>query len=67
VPEVDFAKDLVVTSTTVGSRLNVTPMLDDNGNLELLGMATMDFGPGFRYVIFVVGREGVKSVNGKKL
>jgi hypothetical protein len=68
VPEVDFAKDLVVTSTTVGSRLlNVTAMLDDKGDLQAFGMATADIAPGFRYVVLVVSREGVKSVNGKKL
>jgi hypothetical protein len=68
VPEVDFAKDLVVTSTTVGSRLiNVSAMLDDQGDLQAFGMATADIAPGFRYVVLVVSRAGVKSVNGKKL
>lgn len=67
VPKVDFAKELVVTSTTSGSRLNLMPRLDTKGNLELLGMATMDFGPGFRYVIAIISREGIKTVDGKKL
>jgi hypothetical protein len=40
---------------------------------EVIGMrlhdcaATADFGPGFRYVIATVSREGVKKVNGKDL
>jgi hypothetical protein len=67
-PEVDFTKDMVVTSTTVGSRLiNVTAYLDDKGDMQVFGIATMDLVPGFRYVVLVVSREGVKSVNGKKL
>jgi hypothetical protein len=67
-PEVDFAKDMVVTSTTVGSRLlNVRAMMDDKGDMLVFGIATMDIAPGFRYVVLVVPREGVKTVNGKKL
>jgi hypothetical protein len=66
-PGVDFAKEIVVIATTSGSKLSLTPRLADNGDLELLGIATSDFGPGFRFVIGVVSRDGVKTVNGKKL
>ena len=31
------------------------------------GIATSDFGPGFRYVMGTVPREGVKTVNKKDL
>jgi hypothetical protein len=68
VPEVDFTKELVIVSITEGSKLKLGATLDDgNGNLEVLGMATRDIRPGFRYVIGTVSREGVKTVNGKKL
>ncbi len=67
VPEVDFKKEIVLVSTTVGSRLNLSARLDDKGNLEVIGAATSDFGPGFRYVIATVSREGVKTVNGKEV
>jgi hypothetical protein len=67
VPEVDFKKEIVLVTTTVGSRLSLMPRLDDKGNLEVLGIATSDFGTGFRYVIATVSREGVKTVNGKEL
>jgi hypothetical protein len=30
-------------------------------------MATRDLRPGFRYVIAIVSRKGVKTVNGKRL
>jgi hypothetical protein len=67
VPEVDFTKEIVILSTTSGSKILVSPSLDDKGNLSVLGAATADFGPGFRYVIATVSREGVKKVNGKEL
>src|SRR5262249_52640958 len=55
VPTVDFSKDLVVGVYTVGSRLNLAgARLDDQGNLEVLGIATRDLRPGFRYVLGVV-------------
>jgi len=67
VPQVDFAKHLVVVDTTRGSRLRLGATLDGKGNLQVLSMATRDLRPGFRYVIAVVSRAGVKSVNGKDL
>jgi hypothetical protein len=66
-PEVDFAKEIVIVQTTVGSKLTVNCSLDDNGNLKILGLGTSDFGEGFRYVIQSVNREGVKKVDGKDL
>jgi hypothetical protein len=66
-PAVDFKKELVIVATTSGSRLRLSATLDDKGNLDVLGMATRDLRPGFRYVIATVSREGVKTVNGKQL
>ena len=65
--EVDFKKEIVIVSTTVGSRLALSAKLGDKGNLEVLGAATRDLAPGFRYVLATVSREGVKTVNGKEL
>ena len=68
VPKVDFTKDMVVAVYSPGSRLNMAgASLDDKGNLDVLGIGTLDFGPGFRYVLGVVSREGVKTVNKKEL
>ena len=68
VPKVDFTKDLVVAVYSVGSKLNMAGAnLDDNGNLTVLGLGTRDIRPGFRYVLGVVSREGVKTVNKKDL
>jgi hypothetical protein len=67
VPEVDFDKELVVVTTTVGSNLSLFAKLDDKGNLTVGGIATQDIAPGFRYVIATLSRDGIKTVNGKEL
>jgi hypothetical protein len=67
VPEVDFTKELVAVGTTVGSTLQVSGALDDKGDLRIVSFGTADFGEGFRYVIVTLNRDGVKTVNGKKL
>ena len=67
VPEVDFGKKFVVIKTTVGSVLNLILRLDNKGDLKVLGMATRDLRPGFRYAMAAVAREGVKTVNGAAL
>jgi hypothetical protein len=66
-PQVNFARELVVAVTTSGSVLRLALTLDDRGNLEVGGMSSMDLRPGFRYIIATVSRAGVKTVNGKKL
>ncbi|PWT87712.1 MAG: hypothetical protein C5B56_09960 [Proteobacteria bacterium] len=68
VPKVDFTKDMVVAVYSVGSKLNLGGAnLDDKGNLDVLGFGTRDIRPGFRYVLGVVSREGIKTVNKKAL
>ena len=66
-PEIDFTKEIVVLTTSVGSQINLTARLHDNGDLELIGFGTRDLRPGFRYVLGKVSREGVKTVNKKEL
>jgi hypothetical protein len=66
-PKVDFSRNLIVVQTTRGSRLRLSATLDDKGDLKVLGAATADLRPGFRYVVAVLSREGVKTVNGKEL
>ena len=66
-PDVDFSKEIVVITTTRGSRLNLFCNLDDKGDLEVGGFGTRDLRPGFRYVIGLVSREGVKKINGKEM
>ena len=67
-PKIDFTKDIVVAVYSSGSKLNMTgATVDEKGNLEVGGFGTRDLRPGFRYVLGVVSREGVKTVNGKEL
>src|SRR5262249_37126460 len=67
VPEVNFDKEVVLVAKTEGSKLKLNASLDEKGDLKVLGLATRDLRPGFRYVIISVPREGVKTVNGKEL
>ena len=66
-PKIDFTKEIVLVGTTSGSRLNLSGRLDDKGDLQIIGLGTADFGPGFRYVLGTVPRAGVKTVNKKEL
>ena len=65
---VDFDKHFVVVATSQGSTLKLTTALDDNqGNLAVKVVASLDLRPGFRYALKRVDRAGVKTVNGKVL
>jgi hypothetical protein len=66
-PEVNFTKEIVILTTTQGSKLKLFATLDEKGNLKVGGLGTNDLRPGFRYVIATVSKEGVKTVNGKEL
>ncbi len=67
-PKVDFDKNIVVAVYSVGSGLNIASAnLDEKGNLVVLGFGTRDIRPGFRYVLGVVSKDGVKTVGGKEL
>jgi hypothetical protein len=63
-PSVDFAKELVVITTSRGSKLKMF-MTIEKGDLKVGGFGTRDLRPGFRYVLATVVREGIMSVNGK--
>ncbi len=63
-PAIDFSKSIIAVGTTGGSILNLSLTQDNRGNMKSIGMATMDLVPGFRYVLQVVNREGVRTFNG---
>jgi hypothetical protein len=68
VPAIDFAKELVLVAVAPGpNQVEMTPQLDDKGDLQFLARATLVDGPGFGYQIAVISREGVKTVKGKPL
>src|SRR5262245_42190779 len=66
-PEVDFSKHIVVVQTSRGSNLSLIATLDEKGNLSINGLGTMDFLPGFRYVIGIISRAGVITINNKAI
>ena len=65
-PKVDFTKNVVVVATSVGSKISGKPVLKD-GDLTFPAISTRDIRPGFRYLIAVFPKEGVKTFNGKEL
>jgi len=68
VPKVDFTKNIVVAVYSLGSSLEIESVrLDDKGNLEVVGVGTDDSPPGFRYVLGVVSKVGVKTINKREL
>ena len=67
IAEIDFAKEILLVETTRGSRLNLKATLDEKGDLQLLGLATRDLRPGFRYVIISVNKTGIKTIEGKAI
>jgi len=69
-PAVDFETDMVLIGTVPGpnkvSRVEKLT-LDEKGNVDVKVGGTEMAGPGFGFVFLRVGREGIKSVNGKVL
>ena len=63
-PNVDFAKELVVVTTSRGSKLKMSLSIE-KGDLKVGGFGTLDLRPGFRYVLATVVRDGITTVNGK--
>ncbi len=68
IPEVDFAKNLVLVATVEGPNLVImNPDLQADGDLRYMAAGTRRAGPGFGYLLLQIPREGVLSVNGQDL
>jgi hypothetical protein len=65
-PKVDFKNQLLVVGTTRGTTLSMNPAVK-GGDLTLNVAGTTDIGPGFRWRVMSVSRDGVKTVDGKPL
>ncbi len=64
----DFETNFVVVGTAFGpNTVFFMTRLGENGNLKVGVGASRMAGPGFGWAMKVVSREGVKTVNGKKL
>jgi len=68
-PKIDFAKNLVVVSLAGGPNRPqvVSANLSEDGNLEVLAVASKLGGPGFGVAFSVFPKAGVKKVNGKDI
>jgi hypothetical protein len=68
-PKIDFAKNLVVVSLAGGPNRPrvVSAKLGEDGNLEVLAVASKLGGPGFGVAFSVFPKAGVKKVNGKDI
>ena len=64
---VDFAKEVVVLSTTRGSR--ITFRLRDEGEerLQVMSISTKDIRSGLRFAFCVLSRSAWKQINDRKL
>lgn len=69
-PKIDFAQNLVVVSLALGGPNRprvVSAKLGEDGNLEVLAVASKLGGPGFGVAFSVFPKAGVKKVNGKDI
>ncbi len=68
VPDIDFGKKLVLVATAKGpNEVKLMPQRDAKGDLSAKAEATLIGGPGFGYVLAVIDRDGIKSVQGISL
>ncbi len=65
-PKVDFEKELILVVASEGPNpiRNDKLTLNATGNLQFDWSHTDKLGPGYRYLILRVSRDGVKTVNG---
>jgi hypothetical protein len=67
-PEVDFARDLILVGTVPGPNLvMMRPTIDEHGDVKYVVGGAKIGGPGFGYKLIQISREGVKRVNGRPL
>lgn len=63
-PNIDWSKTFVIVQTSQASRIQVSVTVDDAGHANLVALETRDLRPGFRYVIQVLPRDGIKRIQG---
>jgi hypothetical protein len=60
---VDFATEVVFSSTTRGSRISLRLRNEGEGKLQVMGISTRDIRPGLRYVFGVLSKTDWKMIN----
>jgi hypothetical protein len=64
-PAVDFKTQLLLVGTCTCSHITLHPRLDDKGDLTVGVTMTKDLTEDAAYVIFLVPRQGVRTIKGK--
>ncbi len=64
---VDFAKEVVVVSTTRGSRITFRLRDEGEGRLQVMSISTRDIRPGLRFAFCVLPRSVWKQINDSKI
>ena len=67
-PEVDFKTQMVLVATVSGPNRTLSgPLNLVDGELSYRVMSTKMGGPGFGYLLMLISRDGVKTVNGQPI
>jgi hypothetical protein len=64
---VDFAKEVVVVSTTRGSRITFRLREEGEGRLQVMSISTKDIRPGLRFAFCVLSRSVWRQINDSKM
>lgn len=64
---VDFARELLVVSTTRGSRITFRLRDEGEGKLQVMVISTRDIRPGLRYGFCVLPKSKWKQINDTKI
>lgn len=64
---VDFSREIVLVATTRGSSLRLSATLAADGDVTTVAAASRDLAPGFRYALISVPKQGIKTVDHRKL
>jgi hypothetical protein len=66
-PVVDFKTRLVLVRTCNCSLIFITPLLGDHGDLHVQVTVTKDIRPDTAYIIVLIPRQGIRTIEGKAI
>jgi len=66
-PKVDFKTRLVLVRTCNCSHISITPLLNERGDLHAQVTVTKDITEDAAYVLVLIPRRGIRSVEGKPM
>ncbi|MDD2900929.1 MAG: hypothetical protein PHU44_00670 [Syntrophales bacterium] len=66
-PKVDFKTQLMLVRTCNCSQISVAPLLKEKGNLQVQVTITKDLREDTGYILVLIPRQGIRSIDGKPL